>query len=213
MVFVNHMEILGGKAAIVEIQGALNSQTSPDFEDYLNQLMQKNIFYMLFDASKMEYISSDGIGLALFLQKSLARKNGCLVMYNLPDEVSSLFRLLGFDKVFTIAASRIEAMQIMDRQIEMRSGPEAGEAGAGMEHRDERMEVDVGGPHRGEEASREIPVSERLPEKPERTEFDPIIVECRDCRTLIRVKKSGDYICPSCKIEFSVDGERTVKFR
>jgi len=220
MVFIKHMEILGGEAAIVEVEGALNSQTSPDFEDYINQLVEKNIFYILFDASRLEYVSSDGIGLALFIQKKLSQNNGFLVIYSLPDEVYSLFKLLGFDKIFTLAGSRIDAMQIMDRQIEMRGAP-VGEAGTLTIEKDA---LPAAAPDRIPEMPEEnYPIPEAaggvsgsaalMPEKKGKEEFDPVIVECMNCKSLIRVKKSGDYICPSCKIEFTVDAGRTVHFQ
>src|SRR4030042_5735425 len=119
-VIINHAEILDNRCAVVAIAGPLDSFTSPDFEDYVNQLLAKNILFILFDAGKMEYVSSEGIGLLLFLQRKISEANGFFVMFNLSSEIQTLYRLLGFDKVFRIAESRAEALQIMDRQREPR---------------------------------------------------------------------------------------------
>ncbi len=219
MIFINHIEILGGEAAIVEIQGPLNSETSPDFEEYINRLVDKKIFYILLDAAKLEFISSDGIGLTLFIQKKLSKNNGYFVIYNLPDEIYSLFKLLGFDKIFTIALTRIDAMQIMDRQIEMRGSPEkAAEEGLQPHSGNEAAVKDGNDTDDGAMGFYSSGIinsgAEMHPAEinRDRDEFDPVIVECINCSSLIRVKKSGEYICPSCKVEFTVDREKSVRF-
>ena len=131
-VVINHAEILDNKVAVVEIDGPLDSHTSPDFEEYINQILAKSILFILFDAGKMTYVSSEGIGLLLFLQRKISEANGFFVLFNLSGEILTLYRLLGFDKVFRIAESRADALQIMDRQMELREsgapeapGPEA----------------------------------------------------------------------------------------
>ena len=43
--------------------------------------------------------------------------------------------------------------------------------------------------------------------------FDQFVVECTNCKTLVRVKVAGDYLCPTCKIEFSVDKDQEVSFK
>ena len=190
MVFINHSEVMGGNVAVVKIDGPLDGYTSPDFEDYIYQLLNKNIRYILFDALKLEYVSSEGIGLVLYLQKKISEENGFFVIFNLSDEIKALYEVLGFDKVFRIAEDQSEAMQVMDRQIELR------QKGNDQGYYDIKvMEEDERGPG---------PVSEQV--------FHPFVIECANCRTLVRIKQSGDYLCPACKTEFTILPDQTAVF-
>ena len=134
MVFINHIEVLSGEAAIVEINGPLNGETSPDFETYVNSLLEKRICFILLDAGNLQFVSSEGIGVILFIQKKLSENNGFFIMYNLQDEVQLLYNILGFDKVIKIARSKIDAMETMDKQIELRTSEDIEGPGPTIPH-------------------------------------------------------------------------------
>ena len=43
--------------------------------------------------------------------------------------------------------------------------------------------------------------------------FDhPLVIECASCSAFTRVHRAGDYICPACHTEFSVEQDGTVIF-
>jgi len=208
-VVINHAEILDNRVAVVDIEGPLDSYTSPDFEDYINQLLGKSIVFILFDAGRMEYVSSEGIGLLLFLQRKISEANGFFVIFNLSNEIMTLYRLLGFDKVFRIADSRADALQIMDRQMELREKGiteelEPGPAPAAVK------------PAPEEEPAAPAPAPEVAPapkpaEAPAESPEGGMVIECRNCKSPNRVYHDGDYICPHCNTEFSVMGRETMK--
>jgi anti-anti-sigma factor len=201
-VVIKHTEIQDKRAAVVEIEGPLDSYTSPDFEDYINQLLDKNILFILFDGGKMEYVSSEGIGLFLFLQKKISELNGFFVMFNVSEEAMTLYRLLGFDKVFRIAESRADALQIMDRQMELREKgiadrPQPGTAETAMPVIDFAAST-VETPAPAPLKTKEKPV--KVPEP----YLDSSVVECNNCKSLIRVYHDGSYLCPFCNVEITV---------
>ncbi|MCP4137260.1 MAG: STAS domain-containing protein [bacterium] len=210
MVFINHVEALDGEAAIVDIEGPLDSETSPDLEDYINQLLYNNIRFILFDAKKLSYVSSEGIGATLFLQKKIAENNGFIVICNIPPEIMSLYEILGFDKIFRIAGSRIEAMQIMDRQIELRSRSvgDSGqkEPGAAV---DESYTAVYEDQYDDKEEEDNSNITDYSGEFAESEESGSSIVECIHCKSLIRTTGPGDYLCPFCNKEFVLDSART----
>ncbi len=177
---------MGGNVAIVKIEGPLDSNTSPDFEDYISQLNQRHIHFILFDALKLDYISSEGIGLILFIQKKISENNGFFVIFNLPDEIRALYEVLGFEKIFRIAYDQAEAMQIMDRQIELRKHSRHENQFNSMNLQDITENGSQG--------------------------FFPFVIECAHCQALVRIKKSGDYLCPECKTEFTIMQDQTVVF-
>jgi anti-sigma B factor antagonist len=202
-VVINHAEILEKRAAVVEIDGPLDSYTSPDFEDYINQLLNKNILFILFDGGKMDYVSSEGIGLFLFLQRKISEANGFFVMFNVSNEAMTLYRLLGFDKVFRIAESRADALQIIDRQMEMRDKGLAGEPEPGPA---ENIMAAVGITAQPIEmtAPPAEPAGKEKPVKRPEAESQSTVVACTTCKSLIRVYHDGNYLCPHCNTEITV---------
>ena len=43
--------------------------------------------------------------------------------------------------------------------------------------------------------------------------FDPFIIECMKCSSLIRIKESGDQLCPYCSAEFTVADDKKAVFK
>jgi anti-anti-sigma factor len=204
MIFIKHADALDGRIAIVDIEGPLDGKTSPDLEDYINRLLEKEKYFILLNAQKLEYVSSEGIGLVLFIEKKISERNGAFIIFNLPAEIRSFYSLLGFDKIFHIAESRIEAMQIMDRHMELRDKPCAPDhGGTAAPFRDTP---------RHEVTDSESEARQASPAAGSEGGFPPFIVECSGCGALVRVKHSGDYLCPDCNREFSVSDNRTVSF-
>ncbi len=204
MFFINHTETVKDKIVIVEVSGPLNSETGSGFEAYIDQIISTKKSLIVIDASKLEFVSSAGIGAFIYSQKKIISGNGYMVICGLSEEISSLFRLLGFDKIFMMAGSRDEAFSIMDKQLELRSDgavfksstqPQGGDIG--FEIKSEYPETDETGPDGGRDG----------------LEFSsPIILECAECKSVIRIKRAGSYICPDCKTDFTVDQDQTIIF-
>ncbi len=216
---IKHSEILDNRVAVVEIDGPLDSLTSPGFEDYINKLLDKNILFILFDSGKMSYVSSEGIGLLLFLQRKISEANGFFVIFSLPHEILTLYALLGFDNVFRIAKDRAEAIQVMDRQMELRKkglkeeppmlpaeDVTIGAAGA-MEPFEEMSPP----PAKPEEMRKKPSAPAAEEEMPAGLQPRSRIVECSHCKSLMRVSRDGDYLCPHCNTEFTVKSRDTEK--
>lgn len=193
---INHAEILDKRVAVVEIDGPLDSGSSPDFEDYINQLLIKKIVFILFDAKKMESVSSEGIGLLLLLQKKISETNGFFVIFNLSEEIQTLYQLLGFDKVFRITDTRADALQIMDRQIELR---DKGISEPDESAKDTRVSMAATAQHEMEMSN-----THAVPKREPVAGPQVMIVECSHCKSLIRISQDGDYICPHCNNAFTV---------
>jgi anti-anti-sigma factor len=203
MIFINHTEDLDGKVIVIDIKGALNSETSADFEEYINQLLLKKKLFLIIDALGLKYISSAGFGVFLYIQKKLTAAKGFFIICNISEEIFALYKLLGFDKILKIAASKDEALSIIKKQISLIGGDTNGKPEVKAEAEPDSSNYKMGKLSPKENAS-EMPVS---------SEFEhPIILECAECKSMIRVKKSGNYICPDCKAEFLVEPDQTVIF-
>lgn len=216
MIFIDHTDVLEGQVAVVDISGPLDSSSSTEFEEYANKILDGDTRYLIFNMQKVEYISSAGIGLMLYLQKTVNRLGGYLVLFQINEEIRSLFFLLGFEHILTIAESRIEAMEIIDRQMEIR---ETGEPEVPEEHLsdDSPEETPEAVCLDDQKQSIEyiIPEKESLSARPDfkAFTFDPFIIECSRCMALIRISEPGTYMCPDCHASFSVDEEMSISYQ
>jgi anti-sigma B factor antagonist len=187
-------EIVDDKTAVVEIDGPLDSTTSPGVEDYVNILLGKDIKHVLLDGEKMKYVSSEGIGLLLYLGKKISEMDGILVFFNLTVEIYTLFSLIGFDVKYLIANSRQDAFSLLEKEIDRRKSG-AGENFGTVTVRS--MGASVEGNDEGVKA---------------RKDFGPLVIECANCGSLIRVKKSGKFRCPDCNTGFTAMPDQSVIF-
>ncbi len=84
----------------MEITGWLDTQTAPQLGDALSQL-DDNVTSLVFDFSKLEYISSAGLRQVVTAYKKMAGKEGFKII-NVSNEVFDVFRLTGFDQKIQI---------------------------------------------------------------------------------------------------------------
>lgn len=215
MFFINHTDIEEGSSAIIEIEGPLNSDSAPDFDDYVSKLADNNVIYLLLDMKNLSFISSEGIGAALMLQKSINLRNGLAVFFNLNHEISSLFKLLGFDKLLTIASDRADALQILDRHMELFQNENPPQSTVGN-ITDEFLSFEEIPPQSEKDLMKDdsFTVFED-PEEPEENlqEDDSFVIECIKCRSLVRIKETGDQLCPYCSAEFTVADDKKAVFK
>lgn len=235
MIFIDHTEVLEGQVAVIDLTGPLDSDSSSDFEQYANRILDGETRYIILNMEKVDYISSAGIGLVLYLQKTIIRRGGYFVLFNLNGEISRLFSLLGFDRVLAMAKTRIEAMEIVDRQMELRDyGEEDYKEAPSEETADsfrEKVETETTEKnimqevHATEDEPAPFPAMEQkespapIPAQRDETGtggeehlFEPFIVECTRCGALIRIKSPGTWLCPDCHASFSVSDEMTVSY-
>ena len=223
MIFIDHTDVLEGQVAVIDITGPLDSTSSTEFEEYANRILEGETRYLIFNMEKVDYISSAGIGLILYLQKTVIRLGGYLVLFQLNEEIRSLFALLGFEHIISITETRIEAMEIIDRQMEIRESGIPAEDTAGSPEPEEESVTGDEVPEENlesieEEFTIEYALDETRPAIPpagqvKKWHFDPFIIECGKCTALIRISEPGQYMCPDCHTAFSVDNEMSVEYR
>ena len=88
----------------MEITGWLDTQTAPQLGEALSQL-DDNVTSLVFDFSKLEYISSAGLRQVVTAYKKMAGKEGFKII-NVSNEVYDVFRLTGFDQKIQIEKSK-----------------------------------------------------------------------------------------------------------
>lgn len=93
-------QIREGNLLKVEIEGRLDTATSPQLEAALLEVID-DVKELIFDFSKLEYISSAGLRILLMMQKKMM-KQGSMVIRHVNEIVAEVFEVTGFSDILTI---------------------------------------------------------------------------------------------------------------
>ena len=86
---------------VLHIDGKVDKITSNQVQTAILTSVQKTM-NLTVDFSKVQYVSSAGLRALLLGQKSANAKGGSMKLCGVNEEVMSVFKLTGFDKVLTI---------------------------------------------------------------------------------------------------------------
>ncbi len=91
---------LTGGTLAYELIGRLDTSTSSELEAELKNSIG-SAKSLEFDFSHLEYISSSGLRVLLFAQKTM-NKQGSMVIRSVNDEIMEIFDITGFSDILTI---------------------------------------------------------------------------------------------------------------
>ncbi len=90
-----------GNELTVELEGRLDTLTSPDLEDELEDKLD-DIEMLIFDLGGLEYISSAGLRVLVGAAQAIDEHDGDMVIRNLSVPVRDVFDVTGFSDAFDI---------------------------------------------------------------------------------------------------------------
>jgi len=108
------MEIIEKKQddiSIFELQGRLDSNTSPALEEKIFEAIEKGSSKMIVDFKSLDYISSAGLRVINKTTKRLKNNSGKLVLCSMQDYIKEVFEITGFDSFLPIVSSYDEAIK------------------------------------------------------------------------------------------------------
>lgn len=97
--------------SIIHIIGSLDAHTAPQLDETLSQLVQNKKFMLIIDFSRLDYISSAGMGLFVGWIDNIRNNGGDISMVHLKPNVLKVFQILGFNRIFKIFDSEKEALE------------------------------------------------------------------------------------------------------
>lgn len=104
-----HKEIKGA-AALVRLEGRLDIHTTPEAEEFLNAIVEKDRTRIVIDMSGVPFISSYGIGILMSTSKALRERGGWLRLAALSAETKVPFEITGLLPHFDIYDSVEQAL-------------------------------------------------------------------------------------------------------
>ena len=99
-----------GDVSVVDIQGHLDTNTSPEAEAAINALIDAGTSRILIDFGALDYISSAGLRVLLATAKKLKAAGGDLKICSLNDTVQEVFDISGFSSILAVSANQEEAL-------------------------------------------------------------------------------------------------------
>jgi anti-sigma B factor antagonist len=88
------------KKAVVAISGRVDTNTAPELLEFLKDAMP-GVEELVLDFKDLEYISSAGLRVVLFAQKTM-NSQGSMSVANVNDDIMETFELTGFVDILTI---------------------------------------------------------------------------------------------------------------
>ncbi len=89
-----------GSKLTVALEGRLDTTTAPELEADLKESLN-GVTELIMDLEKLDYISSAGLRVLLWAQKTM-NQNGSMVVKNVSEVVNEVFEVTGFADILTI---------------------------------------------------------------------------------------------------------------
>lgn len=92
---------VNGQEITYTIEGRLDTNTSPELDEEIGTSLA-GMSSLVFDFSKLEYVSSAGLRVLLKAFKTMSARKGAMVIRNVPGGIMEVFTVTGLNEVFTI---------------------------------------------------------------------------------------------------------------
>lgn len=103
------VEKITGGLIIGFLNGRMNAESVPDFEEWADHLIELGAERIIIDLSSLTYISSAGLRAVLTVAKELQKRRG-LIICGLYGIVAEVFHVSGFMEILHIKNTAAEAL-------------------------------------------------------------------------------------------------------
>ena len=95
---------------VIELGGEVDLYTAPEFKERMVQVIEDGKKHVVVDLSKATFIDSTTLGVLVGGVKRLRPAGGSLTLVCTDPNICKIFEITGLDRVFSIHASRDEAL-------------------------------------------------------------------------------------------------------
>ena len=97
-------------AVVIKTAGRVDGSNASQFQGALENVLDGNDGGMILDLEDLSYISSAGLRVILLVAKQLQGKSAKFGVCSLPDSISEVFQISGFDKIIPTYAAQADAL-------------------------------------------------------------------------------------------------------
>ncbi|MCG8475575.1 MAG: STAS domain-containing protein [Cytophagales bacterium] len=87
---------------ILEVKGEIDASSSLSLDQAIADALKKNYRNVLVDLSKLDYISSAGLGVFMSYIQEFKQKQIYFALFGLSEKVSNVFQILGLDQLIPV---------------------------------------------------------------------------------------------------------------
>ena len=95
-----HIDEIDRDVLILQADGGLNGQTAPQFLGELEKVVDAGIRKVIVDCTKLNYVSSYGLGVLLRVHKRLRKRGGDVKICCVKGVVNEILRTMKLDRIF-----------------------------------------------------------------------------------------------------------------
>jgi anti-anti-sigma factor len=95
---------------VFPLRGRLDANTSAGIEEQLLQNITQGGLRMVLDFTELTFVSSHGLRVLLAVAKQIHKADGKLALFGLNHSITEIFKIAGFMNLFSIYATRDEAV-------------------------------------------------------------------------------------------------------
>ncbi len=96
---------------ILGLLGRLDSNTSPEFEKKIFEVIEDGTRSVIVDFESLDYISSAGLRVLLKAAKEIKRSEGKIVLCSMKEYIKEVFEIAGFVSLFPITSTVGDAIK------------------------------------------------------------------------------------------------------
>jgi len=101
---------------VVAVRGEIDLFTAPELKQKLTDAIEGGKSRIVVDLTDTSFLDSTALGVLIGAVKRLRSRDGALVIVNVDQNIAKTFEITGLDQIFTIRASRDEALAALDEE-------------------------------------------------------------------------------------------------
>ena len=109
-------ESLDAERHVVAVRGEIDLFTAPELKSALSEAIESGHTRIVVDLTDTTFLDSTALGVLIGAVKRLRSRDGRLTIVNVDDNIAKTFEITGLDQIFTIRASRDEALAALDEE-------------------------------------------------------------------------------------------------
>jgi anti-sigma B factor antagonist len=103
---------------VVAVTGEIDLFTAPELKAMLSEAVEAGRTRIVVDLTETTFLDSTALGVLIGAVKRLRSRDGVLTIVNTDANIAKTFEITGLDQIFTIRATRDEAIRALDASNE-----------------------------------------------------------------------------------------------
>ncbi len=100
---------------VLEVRGEIDLFTAPELKQVIGATIEAGRIRIVVDLTHTTFLDSTALGVLIGAVKRLRSRDGALAIVNVDENIAKTFEITGLDQIFTIVATREDAVEAIGR--------------------------------------------------------------------------------------------------